>query len=154
MSFFFLDSSALAKRYVNESGSEWIRTLVSNTSDNTFFVADITQVEVVSGTMRRRREGLITARTARALRLVIDRHMQRNYRIVGLTAIVISRAEDLLERHALRAMDSLQLAAAITSNAALIAADLSPISFVSADRRLLQAAATEGLSTDDPTLHA
>lgn len=66
---------------------------------------------------------------------------------------MLHRAEDLLEAHPLRAYDAVQLASALESNDRLVAADLAPLVFVSADTRLLAVAMAEGLATDDPTAH-
>jgi predicted nucleic acid-binding protein len=119
----------------------------------TIVIAHITQAEIVSGAMRRKREGSVTARTARTVRLLIDRHVSREYRVVGLTSEIIRSAEDRLEVHSLRTYDAIQLASALASNTRLITAGLSPLIFVSAATRLLQAAAAEGLMTDDPNAH-
>ena len=154
MSNLFLDSSALAKRYVVEPGTVWIRGLTSPTAGNTILVSQITQVEIVSGVMRRLREGAITARTARASRLLVDRHAAREYTVLGLQEPIIRRAEDLLEMHPLRAYDSIQLASALEANRRLLSAGVLPITFISADARLLMAARSEGLATDDPGAHA
>ncbi|MBI5668247.1 MAG: type II toxin-antitoxin system VapC family toxin [Chloroflexi bacterium] len=154
MSYYFLDSSALVKRYIVETGTMWIRSITAPDTSNTIVIAHITQAEVVSGAMRRKREGLITSRTARAIRLLMDRHSSREYRVVGLTAQVMQRAEDLLEIHQLRAYDSVQLASALESNARLITAGLPAMIFVSADTHLLTAAVAEGLTTDNPNNHS
>jgi predicted nucleic acid-binding protein len=154
MSHYFFDTSALIKRYVVEQGTSWVRSIVAPKADNTILVAQITRVEIVSGTSRRKRSGQISERTARAVRLMIDRHSSREYKTVGLTEQIIQRAEDLLETHALRAYDAMQLAVALHSNDALVAAGLPPLVFVSADKRLLDAAASEGLSIEDPNTHA
>jgi predicted nucleic acid-binding protein len=66
---------------------------------------------------------------------------------------VVERACQLLERYALRAYDAIQLASALIANQALVAAGLGMATFLSADQRLLQAAAAEGLNTDDPNQH-
>ena len=92
----------------------------------------------------------ITDRIAQCLRLLIDLHSSREYEVVGLTDQVVKRAQDLLERQALRAFDAIQLASALESNDRLLAARLSPVTFASADARLLQAARDEGLMTMDP----
>ena len=47
----------------------------------------------------------------------------------------------------------LQLVSALSANAALIAAGLPALTFLSADNRLLNAAQTEGLATDNPNIH-
>lgn len=153
MTHYFMDTSALIKRYVREVGTPWIQSITTRSARNIIFIAHITQAEVVSGAMRRKREGTIPARTARAVRLLIDRHVSREYRVIGLTRQVVQRAEDLLELYPLRAYDSIQLASALGSNARLVTAGLPPITFVSADTRLLTAAAAEGLTTDNPTAH-
>ena len=149
----FLDSSALIKRYVVEPGTPWIRSLTIRSSGNTVIMAQITQIEIVSGASRRAREGTLTTRTVRAMRLLIDRHAHREYVVIGLTPQVVRRAEDLLSVYPLRAYDTVQLASALESNTRLVAAGLSPGLFVSSDVRLLTAAATEGLMTEDPNAH-
>jgi uncharacterized protein len=153
MTNYFLDSSALVKRYVSEIGSAWIESITSVKSGNAILVAHITQAEVVSATMGRKRDGTISARTARAVRLLIDRHMIREYSVASLTNRIVQRAEDLLEKHALRAYDSVQLASAIEANQHLVGTLAGMLAFVSADSRLLAVATLEGLSTDDPNAH-
>src|SRR5262249_50166962 len=153
MTQYFLDSSALIKRYIIEPGTTWIRPLTSRSSGHTVIIAQITQIEIVSGASRRVREGMLTTRTARAVRLLIDRHARRDYVVIGLTPQVVRRAEDLLAVHPLRTYDAVQLASALESNTRLVVAGLSPLIFVSADTRLLTAAATEGLMPEDPSAH-
>lgn len=153
MSHYFVDSSALIKRYIVEAGTKWILSLTTRSAGNTIIVAHITQAEIVSGVMRRKRAGMVTERTARATRLQVDRHASQEYQVVGLTGEIVQRAEDLLEFYSLRAYDSIQLASALESNNRLVAAGLSPLAFISADTRLLEAASSEGLATDDPNVH-
>ncbi len=128
MTAYFLDSSALVKRYVPEQGTAWVRTITAPGAGHSIIIAQVTQVEIVSGTWRRVRESTIAPRTARAIRLLVDRHVQRDYLVIGLTARIVQHAEDLLERHALRAYDALQLASALESNARLVGVRRSPLS--------------------------
>jgi predicted nucleic acid-binding protein len=153
MSHYFMDSSALIKRYMIEAGTKWVRSLTTSSAGNTMIIAHITLAEIVSGVMRRKREGTIQERTAHATRLLVDRHASQEYRVIALTGQIVQRAEDLLELYSLRAYDSIQLASALESNTRLLAAGLSPITFVSADTRLLVVDSTEGLATDDPNAH-
>jgi uncharacterized protein len=127
--------------------------MIQRSSGNTVIIAQITQIEIVSGASRRVREGTLTTRTARAVRLLIDRHARREYVVIGLTPQVVRRAEDLLAVHPLRTYDAVQLASALESNTRLVTAGLSPVIFVSADARLLVAAVAEGLMTEDPYTH-
>lgn len=150
MTDYFLDSSGILKRYVAEKGTQWIRSITSANTGNMLLVAQVTQAETVSAVSRRRRENTMSPRTARAIRLIIDRHMMRQYTIIGLTAQIIQVAEDLLENHALRAYDAIQLATAIESDQRLQTMGLSPLIFLSADKRLLSVATSVGLITDNP----
>ncbi|MBC7869396.1 MAG: type II toxin-antitoxin system VapC family toxin [Chitinophagaceae bacterium] len=153
MTDYFFDSSGVIKRYIDEVGSKWIRSVMPTSIGHRIHIAQITPIEVVSGVMRRRREGSITPRTARALRLLVDRHTKREYVVVRLTENIALMAEDLLEKYPLRGADAVQLASAIEINTVIAGIGLSPLIFVSADQRLLAAAVNEGLMTDDPNLH-
>jgi uncharacterized protein len=42
MGVYFIDSSALVKRYINEAGSTWILSLFAPTLNNEIFIAAIT----------------------------------------------------------------------------------------------------------------
>ena len=153
MTHYFLDSSALIKRYIRETGTEWVRSLSVPGAGNAILIAQISQVEVISGTFRRHREGFIAARTAQAVRLLLDRHASREYHVVRLTEEIVRRAEDALTAYPLRAYDAVRLASALVSNAHLIANGLAPLIFVSADTRLLAVAGSAGLPADDPNTH-
>jgi predicted nucleic acid-binding protein len=153
MTNYFLDSSALAKRYVIETGTTWLRSIVDPAASHRIMIAQITPVEVVSGVMRQQRESALSAQAAHAARLLIDRHASREYMIIGLTPQIVQQAENLLEAHPLRAYDSIQLASAIETDMRLTAAELESLIFVSADSRLVVAAKSEGLLTEDPNNH-
>lgn len=153
MTFYFLDSSALVKRYVTEQGSGWIRKIVAPGAGHTIFIAHITPAEVVSALMRRKREGNLDQRTAHAARVYIDRHALREYQIIRLSDAIVKRAEDVLEQHALRSADAIQLASVLEVNSLLSTAGLLPLTFVGSDDRLLSAANMEGLVTNNPKQH-
>ena len=150
---YFLDSSALIKRYITEQGTGWVRSITLPSTGNTIIIAQVTQVEIFSSVSRRRREGLVPPRTTQAIRLLLHRHVKREYMVIELATPIIEGAEDLLDKHPLRAYDAIQLASALAANARLIEAILAPLVFVSADVRLLTAATVEGLTGDDPNAH-
>lgn len=141
------------KRYVPEQGTAWVRTLHATTTGNSLLISVITPVEIISGVSWRRREGSITPRAAKAIRLLLHRHLRREYHVVELTALILHRSQDPLEQQPLRAYDAIQLASALEANSRLLAKVLSPLVFVSADTRLLTIAALVGLTTDDPAMH-
>jgi uncharacterized protein len=47
MTQYFLDSSALIKRYIVEPGTTWVRSLTIPNSGNTVIISQITQIEIV-----------------------------------------------------------------------------------------------------------
>lgn len=59
MTTYYLDASALIKRYVHEAGTEWVRAAVASAAGHTLLTARITMVEVYSALARRRREGSV-----------------------------------------------------------------------------------------------
>jgi uncharacterized protein len=46
VTIYFLDSSAIAKRYIPEIGSSWIRQITDPANQKDLFIARITWVEV------------------------------------------------------------------------------------------------------------
>ena len=60
MSAYYLDPSALVKRYVNEPGSVWMRALLVSPQADLLFTSRMSIVEVISAFARRVREGSLT----------------------------------------------------------------------------------------------
>jgi uncharacterized protein len=80
-------------------------------------------------------------------------HCSSEYRLVSLSRPTLDAAIDLTQRHRLRAYDAVQLATALATNTALLAAGLPSPIFIAADNDLVAAARSEGLTADDPNLH-
>ena len=121
----YCDSSALVKRYVAEVGSAWMRRIVARPAHQVLYTAALTEVEVHSVLQRLVREGRLD----------------------------VTQAGMVLERHALRAYDAVQLACALTVRRLLHQHGLTPPLFVAADDVLLAAAAAEGFAVENPLLH-
>jgi uncharacterized protein len=138
---FFFDSSALTKRYVTETGTEWVRKIASDSEAHLIVIASITLIEVMSAVTRKEREGVVRARTRQAIQLTFMRHVTRTYEVIDLSRPIITRAQQLTVRHPLRAYDSTQLATALEVNSRLVADGAPAITFVCADTRLLAIAA-------------
>ncbi len=64
MPIYFIDSSALVKRYITETGSAWVLGLFDPTLDNEVFIAAVTSVEIIAAITRRSRGGSISIRDA------------------------------------------------------------------------------------------
>lgn len=149
MSFSFFDSSALAKRYLVEQGTAWVRQQML--PPNTVLVSSLTRVEVISAVARRHREGRIDAVVLGQIEDVLRVHFRQHYSVIEVTHAIVDAAVGLLIRHPLRAYDAVQLASAqIVQQRFLENAVPETLRFVCADARLLEIAQLEGLTVENP----
>jgi predicted nucleic acid-binding protein len=153
MAAYFIDSSALVKRFAVEVGTPWVINLFRPALANRIYVARITSVEVVSALTRRLRAGSLTPGDYVKALARFRRALSGRVNITEITASLIQRAEKLAEKHALRGYDAVQLAAALTVNDVRTAAGAIPVTLISADDPLNAAAAIEGLLVENPNLH-
>ncbi len=128
-----IDSSAFAKRYVQEKGSERVENLLQKASELALCI--ILVPEIISGLNRKLREKIINVRDYKILkgRLLEDVH---DATVLQLTPSVVSCTVKLLENNTLRAMDALHVACALEWNADL---------FITSDNRQYTAAKNAGM---------
>lgn len=153
MAAYYLDSSALVKRYLAETGWAWVQTLCDPANGNEICLARITLVEVVSAVSRRRDGGSISTGQATT---VLDRFRQdwhTDFAIVEMTPALLENAASVADTYLLRAYDAVQLAAAIQIHALRDLGALSALTLVSADLELNAAAGDVGIPVDDPNAH-
>jgi predicted nucleic acid-binding protein len=131
----YLDSSAFAKRFIEESGSDGVESICALASELGLSV--ICVPEIVSALNRRRRENTLTQNQYNVAkkRLLDD---VRDADIIFLTPPVIGSAIVILEASPVRAMDALHVACALEWGAEL---------FASSDKQQLQAAKRAGMKT-------
>jgi predicted nucleic acid-binding protein len=146
---YFVDSSALVKRYVQEDGTAWVRSLTHYRTGNQIFLARITIVEVTSAIARRRGGRTIRSAQASSFLSRFRKQLAGRYTILEVTPGLLAEAAALANRHELRAYDAVQLAAALELNRI----SQGGIVLVSADQDLNDAAAAEGLPVEDPRQH-
>jgi len=94
---YFVDGSALVKRYVNETGSAWLSGLVASAAGNDIYIARITTVEVIAALTRRARSGTIAATDASAACLLFRNDLLHDYEIVNMTETLLNHAMTLAE---------------------------------------------------------
>lgn len=131
-----MDSSAFAKRYIYERGTERVDEIAATASSLGLSV--ITHTEVISALCRRRREERMT----RSQYIRAKQFLQTNIAdadIVAITTEVIARAIEIMERWPLRASDSIHIASA---------AEWGCDRFVSADDRQIKSASALGLRVE------
>ncbi len=124
----FLDSSAFAKRYVREEGSDPVEKLCMQAS--ALGLSIICFPEIASALNRKRRERDLSPSDYAQLKTRLMTEV-KDADIVQLTPKVLGATITLLETSVLRAMDAMHVASAIEWQAEL---------FVTSDRRQFQAA--------------
>ena len=146
MSCYFLESTAFAKLFVQESGTDGLIKLMESVEDNRKLIAASAPLEVYSAIRRRARAGAISHEDANAaleiLRIEAARMVQE-----PLNPAVLEAARQLIDRAELRWPDALQLGAAIVAREMFQGTE---IIFVSASSNLLDVARTEGFNVLDP----
>lgn len=152
MSVYFLDSSALVKRYVTERGSLWVRRITAPSMRHGIIIARITWVEVLSALARRQREGNLPPDDVNRVVQSLRYDIETQYQIAEIGQQVVEKAGNLVMRHPLRAYDAVQLAAAAHIHDVLVQTSAALI-FVSADDKLVAAAQAEGLTAENPNLY-
>lgn len=135
--FAYFDTSVLVKRYVREPDSAKAAVLMRR---HAVLSSAIASLETLSALARRRSEGDIRSRDLAAIlgRLRLDRSL---WTMIEIDAAVRSKAEELVERHAVRTLDALHVASALVF---AVSAQLR-VPFITADLRQRDAAQAEGL---------
>lgn len=142
MRYYFIDTSALVKRYHQEKGTEKIDEIFES-KEKIIFISNLAVSEFTSAINRKKFEGEITESD---LNLVLSRFftdVMEILTIVGVTDSHVISSSDLILEYNLKALDSLQLATAVRLK------ELDAI-FISADEKLCEAARKEGLNVVNP----
>jgi hypothetical protein len=150
---YFLDSSALVKRYVSETGSAWIQQITDPQTGNSLFIARITWVEVRSALARRQREGSLTLAAVNQLIQIFRSDLNNQYQVIELDSTLAETAGQLVSQYPLRAYDAVQLASVLRIQPAFATTQSTQLIFLTADNRLSAIATALGLLTDNPNNH-
>lgn len=143
---YFLDSSALVKRYVEEPGTGRVLELLSPA--RRLIVSRLATVEVSSAIVRRARRIGLRDEEVEPVLDALESEVRERFEVVELGTPVLTRAIDLVRVHALRAADAIQLACALIARGEpTTGADFA---LVSSDAELNAAAQQESLAVIDP----
>jgi len=150
VSCYFFESTAFAKLFVQEQGTDALIRLMEAVEDNRKLISASTPLEVYAAVRRRERAGALSGEDANAaldiLRMEAARMVQQ-----PLNPAVLEAARQLLDRTSLRWPDTLQLGAAVVARDMFLGTE---IVFVSASQQLLETAKAEGFRTLDPAKEA
>jgi predicted nucleic acid-binding protein len=153
MAVLFLDTSAAVKRYVAETGSAWVRQVTDASGGNRVYLSALAGPEMVATLVRGARSQPPLARQLTRLLAAFQTDWTNLFRTIEVDGRVIASAMRLAESHGLRGADAVHLATALELQRQRDASGRAAITFVSADRDQLAAAAQEGLQAEDPNQH-
>jgi len=148
---FFLDGSALAKRYVAEPGTLLVDQLFNHVTADRLVVLNVGFAEVVSVLVRRRNGGVLSDATFSQAMLQLGQeiiHAAKLRKLEPTNALVIA-ALGHIQAHSVNSTDAIVLHAAL-GLAQYLRNRGDDLVLVASDLRLLVAAQTEGLFTFNP----
>jgi uncharacterized protein len=151
MNSFFLDGSALAKRYVAEPGTPLVDFLLDNVSPDRLVALNVGFAEVVSVLVRRKNAGILSSATLAQVLMHLGQeiiHAPTLRKVEATNALVIA-ALTHIENHSINATDAIVLHAALAL-AQHVRTRGDDLVLVTSDQRLLRAAQAEGLVTFNP----
>lgn len=131
----FLDSSAFAKRFVDEPGSQQVEDLCAQATELCLSVLCVP--EIISALNRRLREKILTRQEYTRAKQRLSQDV-RDTVIINLAPEVIQSSIHVLEASPVRTMDALHIACVMEWHADL---------FASSDHRQISAARSAGLRT-------
>jgi predicted nucleic acid-binding protein len=131
----FLDSSAFAKRFIDESGSAEVEMLCAQADELCLSV--ICVPEIISALIRRLREKSLSRREYTQAKMRLSQDV-RDAIIINLTSDIIGSSIEVLEAAPVRTIDALHIACALTWQADL---------FTTSDRGQHAAAKVMGLKS-------
>jgi len=124
----FLDSSALAKRYIEEPGTDRVVALCAEAEE--ILLSILCVPELISALNRRKREGKLSAQQYRSLKRELAADIAEA-NVMDINTEIIQETITCLEQVPVRTLDAIQIATAKQSLCDL---------FVTADRRQYDAA--------------
>ncbi len=149
MAIFYLDTSALVKRYKTEEGSETVDYLYNNLpSGHSLSISFLTVLEFVSAIRRLLKEGNITDEEFRDVLSTFSQEVEP-FLIKSIDDKIVADALTYVTRHGLRSADSIQLATVMELRGIMEGVGESVI-FVCDDEELAKAGRVENLEVINP----
>ncbi len=148
MIYYYLDSSAIVKRYIREQGSQFIADIITK-PDCHFSTVSISKTEVISALSKRYREKELSDDDYGAVldRVLLD--FDDEYSIIPASQELVSLSARLAQVYPLKGYDCIQLSAAISLKTRLKDFNVRTV-LISSDSQVCNAAADEGFEVIDP----
>lgn len=148
--YFYLDASALAKRYTVELGTAIINYLFSSASPDRLYLLNIGIAEIVSVLVRKKNSGRLSV--VELNQALIDIGAEISFSAVNKETAenhLVTGALTLIQSHSINSTDAIILRSALDL-ASQWRTGGDDFVLVASDQRLLRAAQAEGLKTFDP----
>jgi uncharacterized protein len=149
LSVYFVDTSALAKRYIPETGRQWLLSWILPHNGHVIVISHLALVEVNKTLAKQYHDGHWTQTKVGLLRHNFLVDADKQYLVLSVNDTVITTARQLVYKYRLRSLDAIQLASAI--EAKKLAGVF--VTFVASDKNLQAAAVHEGFIVEDPHNH-
>ena len=149
MAFYYLDTSAIVKMYVDESGTDFVAQLINDSQpSDRFYISFLTVLEFTSAIMCKVKGNTLGEEVAAEILSGFDSDTRTVFRIWPLNQELVLKAIPVVEQHKLRTGDAIHLATALDI---LSVEDSSPdVVMVSSDRELIEASSNSGFLHLDP----
>jgi predicted nucleic acid-binding protein len=145
---YYLETSALLKRYRTEKGTDLLDALFESKQESEIFTTSyFTSLEVTSVATRLFKAETITKRSYHQLLGRLSQDMRRLVILQPVSDFILSEALNLIMDHALRAPDAIQLATALMVKSTIVG---QPLYFLCADAKLRGACVNSELTILDP----
>ena len=139
----YFDSSALVKRYIEESGSDVVQSLLDR--DTSAATSKLAYPEILSALTRKQRSGELTRRSLQAAVNQFEADWE-GIVVVEFHDELLPTMKSLLLKHHLRGADTVHLSSALWLKRSV----QSDLAFVAPDVNLLKAARAERLEVINP----
>lgn len=148
---FYMDASALAKRYAPEAGSALIDEILDRVPANYIIVLNLGTGEVVSILVRKKNAGVVSDALFRQALVDFEAEIVRAPDIskIPVGNRLATASFGFIVAHSINSTDAITLKSAVAIAHKLRTAG-NDLVLVTSDQRLLRAAQTEGLQTFDP----
>ncbi len=134
MTAYYIESSAMVKRYAKEKGTNFLIGLLRPSAKNFLYSVKITEVEVCAALARRRQGLSLTVNQTAKSTSRFRRIFAKRFFAIDVTDQIIDEAIRLADNHILRDYDAVQLSAASLAARKRLNDGLTTLVFVSADK--------------------
>jgi len=140
--FYYFDTSAFVKRYIQEAGSQAVRDLLKKGGQ--YFISKIAYAEVLMTFRRKKEEGMLSSGDFLKCIESFEKDWQA-FNIIELSDEVLKTLRERVLKYHLRALDAVHLSSVLWLKKSI------SIIFACSDNTLKEKASAEGLSIWDPT---